>query len=480
MSEIKDIKPCRVWHYFEEISAIPRGSGNMRKIADYCENFAKMHNFEYIRDESDNIIIFKNGSAGYEESEPVILQGHLDMVCQKTEESSHNFEKDGIKIYKDGDFVKADGTTLGADNGIAVAMALAILESKEYLHPPIEAVFTIDEEIGMLGAMALDMSVFKARRMINVDSEEEGVVTVSCAGGSDFKASLPVSFERTRGKRLTLSIRGLKGGHSGIEINSGRVNADVLMGRVLNAIAEKCGFDIISINGGDKSNAIANRCTAEICTDNTELFFEKAQKISEEIKQEISHREPCFGLEITKQDEGVFEVLKQSDKDKLLAALVIVPNGVLEMSTEISGLVETSLNLGIMRTEKERIVLGHSLRSNKRTAHLFLAERLKKLFGILGFEVEESGYYPPWEYKENSSLEKLFCNVYAEQTGKTPEIAAIHAGLECGVFASAIDGLECISVGPEMSGVHTVEEKLSISSTERLFNALTDTLKQMK
>ena len=478
--KLDNLAPKRVFYYFEQLSAIPRGSGNMNGAAGYCESFAKSHNLKYIRDNANNVIIFKPGSAGYENSAPIILQGHLDMVCQKTEESVCDFLSDGLDLYIDGGFIKAHGTTLGADNGIAVAMILAILESNEFAHPPIEAVFTVDEEIGMLGALKLDMSIFKARKMINLDSEEEGVVTVSCAGGSDFAVNMPILREVKDGTEVTLAIKGLKGGHSGVEINSGRVNADLLAGRILDCIRKDCEFDIISIDGGDKSNAIPNRCIVKLCVCDTDKFVLAAEKCLDDVKNEIAHREKDFGPEITVGAGGEYSVFSRELKDKLIAALLCAPNGVMEMSAEIDGLVETSLNLGILKTDNEAVRLCFSLRSNKKTAQAFVQRRLEALFDTLGFEYEASGYYPPWEFKNNSHLQTIFGKVYQEHCGKAPQIAAIHAGLECGVFSSAIDGIDCISVGPEMYCVHTTDEKLSISSTKRVFDIIIDVLKSLK
>lgn len=480
MTELKNLNPPRVFYYFEQISKIPRGSGNMKEISEYCENFAKEHNLEYIKDCAGNVIIFKKGSYGYENSEPVILQGHIDMVCQKTEDSDLDFVTDGIVPYVDGDFVKAEKSTLGADNGIAVAMIFAILENEEYEHPPIEAVFTVDEEIGMLGAMQLDMKYLKARKMINLDSEEEGVVTVSCAGGGDFNVKMPLKYTKKKGTEVILDIKGLKGGHSGVEIKSGRVNSDLLMGRILDDIEQKCDFDIISIDGGDKSNAIPNRCMARLCVYNIDVFNNVAKTSMQIIKNEIMHREQNVIMALTECENGEFEVWESGLKEKLLITLLCVPNGVVEMSAEIDGLVETSLNLGILKTNKEELAICFSLRSNKKTAQLFLTRRLTAFFEKLELKGEVTGYYPPWELKENSPLRELYIKIYNEHCGKKPEVAAIHAGLECGVFSAALDGIDCISVGPEMYGVHTTEEKLSILSMERLFDIIKDMLKNLK
>lgn len=472
--------PKRVFYYFERLSAIPRGSGNMKGVADFCESFAKEHSLKYIRDDADNVIIFKDGSVGFENSEPIILQGHLDMVCQKTADSNCDFLKDGIDLYVDGDYIKANGTTLGADNGIAVAMVLAILESDAIAHPPIEAVFTVDEEIGMLGALKLDMSVFSAKRMINLDSEEESVVTVSCAGGSDLNVNMPISRVKKSGSEVTLTVKGLRGGHSGVEINSGRVNADLLAGRILDTLSAECDFDVISICGGDKANAIPNRCEVKLCAEDTQKLISAAEMCFAEIKKEISHRESDFAPEIVCGNSGEFDVFEKESTKKLMSALMCVPNGVIEMSAEIDGLVETSLNLGILNSEDKAVKLCISLRSNKKTAQAYLQRRLETLFDSLDCEYTISGYYPPWEFKDNSELRDVYCKVYSEHCGKEAKVEAIHAGLECGVFSSGIDGLDCISVGPEMHDIHTTDEELSISSTNRLFEIIKDVLKRLK
>lgn len=480
MSKLKNLSPERVFYYFEQISSIPRDSGNMKKIADYCKNFAVSNKLEYTRDTADNVIIFKPASNGYENSDPIILQGHLDMVCQKNAESTCNFDTDGIDLYIDGDFIKANGTTLGADNGIAVAMILAILEDNTIAHPPIEAVFTVDEEIGMLGAIQMDMSVFKAHKMINLDSEEEGIVTVSCAGGKDINATLSINRINTIGTEVLFEIKGLTGGHSGIEINSGRVNADLLMGRMLNEISDICEYDIISIDGGNKPNAIPNHAAAKLCVKDLNTFNSAVSDCFNSIKEEIRHREKSFDINIETGTTGAFSVMDEKSKDRLLSAMLCLPNGVIEMSAEIENLVETSLNLGIFKTYDERIEICHSLRSSKKTALEFLTKRLSEIFKLFGFTYEASGYYPPWEYNSNSQLRDVFCKVYSEHCGNVPQIAAIHAGLECGVFASGINNLDCISVGPEMYGVHTTDERLSISSTNRLFKIIIDVLKSLK
>ena len=480
MLPIDSLNAKRVFYYFEQISKIPRGSYNMDAIAQYCVDFATQHNLKFVRDDANNVIIFKDATAGYEQSTPIILQGHLDMVCQKTPDCNIDFLKDSLDLYIDGDFIKAHGTTLGADNGIAVAMVLAILESRDIAHPPIEAVFTTNEEVGMLGALALDMSVLKGNRMINLDSETEGLVTVSCAGGSDFKVTIPLETVKAIGEKVILSIHGLQGGHSGDKINKGRVNADILGGRILNHLKKLFRFDIISVNGGDKPNAIPNSFTAELCVSNSTDFCKATQEYIEVVKNEICDREKAFTADITVCDCGEYTVLNEDIKNKLIYTLLCAPNGVCEMSVEIDGLVETSLNLGVLQTNRDGIVLHFALRSNKKSALIFLEEKLSAFFKNQNLDCETFGHYPPWEYRENSFLRELYCDTYHQMFSKSAVVKAIHAGLECGVFAGNINDFDCISIGPQMHDIHTARERLSISSTEKTFDLIIKILEKLK
>lgn len=480
MLPLETLKSQHVFYYFEKLSAIPRGSGNMKGVAQFCEDFAKEHNLKYVRDTFDNVVIYKNGTVGYENSKAVILQGHLDIVCQKTADCDTDFEKDGIKLYVDGDFVKAEKTTLGADNGIAVAMVLAILESKDISHPPIEAVFTVDEEIGMLGANALDMNLLCGRRMINLDSEEDGTVTVSCAGGSNFAVNIPSKTVKTNGTCVMVDLKGLKGGHSGVEIDKNRVNANMIAGRFLNSLKKYCDFELISIDGGDKSNAIPNRCVLKLCTENSKAFCDNVNNVLNEIKSEISDREDAFAPEITVGETAEYSAISKEIKEKIIYTLLCVPNGITEMSAEICGLVQTSLNLGVLITTEKQIRLEFALRSNKMSALRFLEDRLAAFFGMLKLPYDIYGQYPAWEFNENSVLKDIYCEVYNDIFGKAPKVEAIHAGLECGVFADALCGIDCIAIGPALYDVHTVNEKLSISSTENLFDLVLRMLERLK
>ncbi len=477
MNCVNTLKPERVFHYFEEISRIPRGSGDMIKIADYCVEFAKKTGLSCVRDNANNVVIYKSASVGYESSEPVILQGHIDMVCQKTEESVKDFSKDGIDLIVDGGFLKAGGTTLGGDNGIAVAMVMAILEDSSLSHPPIEAVFTTDEEIGMVGALQLDMSLLKGKKMINLDSEEDDTATVSCAGGSDFEVTIPAKRVKMTGTKASVTFKGLLGGHSGVEIHKGRANADILAGRFLNKI-KALGCGIISVNGGDKSNAIPNFCRVELCVKDASEFEKTAFPVIEEIKKEISDREALI-CEITTENYEEYEVFDGETAKNLVFSLVCIPDGVMSMSADIPGLVETSLNLGILKTEEDKIILHSALRSNKMSALMDLEDKLKVLFESFGCGIKTYGHYPAWEYNSNSRLQDLYTETYKDMFGKEPNVAAIHAGLECGVFAGAIKDFDCIAIGPNLFDVHTVNERLDIKSTENVYKLLLEMLKKM-
>lgn len=478
--EVKNSVNTNVFKYFDEISKIPHGSGNMTAIADYIVDFAKCHNLKYYRDEANNVIIYKKATSGYENAQPVILQGHLDMVCQKTTDSNIDFLNDGISVFRDGDFLKADGTTLGGDNGIAVAMILSVLESDNISHPDIEAVFTTDEEIGMLGAVALDMGKLSSKQMINLDSEEDDTLTVSCAGGSDFTVEIPVTFKTTFGTSLLISLHSLKGGHSGVDINKGRQNADILVGDLLTHLKNECNFSIISIDGGDKANAIPCSSAIKLCTQNPIELIDCAKAWYNATILKLEGEEPDFSVTVKTVGDGECFALCEESQNKIIDFLSLAPNGVIKMSDEIEGLVETSLNLGVLKTKAESVFFHFALRSNKDGKLLELENEMKKYSLRFTENVKIFGKYPAWEYKSDSNLQSVYKNHYKQINGKEPKVEAIHAGLECAVFASRIKGLDCISMGPNLFDVHTVNEKLSISSTQKTYMLLTQVLKGLK
>jgi len=471
------VESVRVFELFNEICAIPHGSGNMEKISRYCLEFAEKNGLQSYRDEAYNVILYKKGSAGYEDTEPVILQGHLDMVCQKTEDCKIDFLKDGITSYVDGDFIKAKGTTLGADNGIAVAMIMAILESDTVIHPPIEAVFTVDEEVGMLGAMALDCERLSAKKMINLDAGGPDVLTVSCAGGINMTMSKAYMPETVKGHKVKITLQGLAGGHSGVEIHKGRVNANVLMGRILNHAMQQHAFAICSLCGGDKDNVITNHCEAELATADGEALQKTLESYLLTVKEEISEREPDFEATVVVEREDAYKVIPKSDGQALIQALACAPSGVLEMSAAIEGLVETSINPGVLKVDEQSSSLTFSMRSNKNTALMALLEKMESYANAFGYEHESYGYYLPWEFNSQSVMQGLYTQAYRNFYGSEPQVRAIHAGLECGVFASKIKNIDCIAIGPQTYDVHSVDERLSISSTQECFVLLQNVLK---
>lgn len=470
----------RVFEIFEELCSIPHGSGDMIKIADYCVQFAKKNNLQYNRDNANNVIIYKGATADFVGSDPIILQGHLDMVCQKTDDSPFDFEKDSLKLFYDGDFISAKDTTLGADNGIAVSYILTILESDQIEHPPIEAVFTTDEEIGMVGAAALDFSVLKSKRMINLDSEEDDTLTVSCAGGMDFHIQIPFKTVPVTATKIEIILGGLKGGHSGVEIHKNRTNADILAGHLLKFISAKTDFSLISIDGGNKGNAIANRCVISVCADNPDAFVSAAKEFLSSKSQALLDAEPDFFFDITVRDTAMHNAFLQNTQNDVLFLLTAFPNGVVQMSGEINGLVETSLNLGVLKTENGFVSALISLRSNKKTGIQELKDKLIALCSRMCCSYKTVGYYPPWEFNRSSALQKIYCETYSRIFGNEPKIEAIHAGLECAVFADKIKGLDCISMGPNLFDVHTVLERLQVSSAKRTFDLLLEMLKSCK
>lgn len=478
MQNLIALEPKNVLKYFYEICEIPHGSYNTSAIADYCENFARKLNLKYLRDEAGNVIILKSGTTGYENAEPIILQGHLDMVCAKEDDCNIDFTCDGLKLVADGDFIKADGTTLGADNGIAVAIIFSILESDDIPHPPLQVVLTTDEEVGMLGATALDTSSLTAKRMINLDSEEDDTVTVSCAGGSDFLVKIPINRQTTTAYKVSLKLKGLLGGHSGVEIHKNRVNAAKLSAKLIDEIKQQ-GFWIMNISSGEKGNAIPNSFTLDLVTKNTLTLTAAITNCLEKFRDEIG--ESDFSYEITSDtEEHNYLVLSNDDFENFLYVMLSTPNGVQKMSEDIEGLVETSLNLGVLKTLDDHIFMHISLRSNKKTEMLSLQDKLEEIFSKIRCGFESVGYYPAWEYNSDSELQEIYTKCYREQYGSEPKVEAIHAGLECGVFSAKIKDLDCISLGPNLFDVHTPKERLSISSLQNTYKLILSILKNCK
>lgn len=465
-----------IFKYFSEISKIPRGSGNEEEISKYLESFAKSKNLEYNRDSANNIIMIKEATPGYENEPAIMLQGHMDMVCEKKKDSTHDFTKDGIKLLVDGDFLHADGTTLGADNGIAVAYIMAILSDENLKHPRIEAVITTDEEVGMHGAKALDLSGLKARYMINLDSEEEGHLLASCAGGLTATCLLPINRETKKGRKMSINIGGLKGGHSGTDIINNRTNANKLLARLLFDLRKRSSYGILHMEGGFKDNVITREAEAEIIiepeTDKYRQIISDIDEIMAIYKKELISSEPELNYSVKDLGEGEFGVLTDESFDKLLFLLIQIPYGVQVMSSDIEGLVESSLNLGIMRLEENQAVVCSSVRSSKSSYKKYMRDRLDYLVSFLGGSFMVRSEYPAWEFSKESKLREHLQKHYRQMFGKEMKVEAIHAGLECGLIAEKMPGLDIVSIGPDMERVHTVEERLSIPSAIRVYKFL--------
>ncbi len=479
MAVLENLEPKSVFHFFEQMCAIPHGSGNTQAISDWLVNFAKERQLEVHRDHMNNVIIIKEATPGYENAAPVILQGHMDMVCETAPDCTKDMTTEGLDLAIDGDIVYAKGTTLGGDDGIAVAMALAVLDSKELQHPRVEAVITVDEEIGLLGAADIDVSPLKARRMINIDSEEEGVFTVSCAGGNDTRCVLPVSREAYEGTVLAIQVGGLIGGHSGAEIDKGRANANLVMGRVLYAASKKADLRLISVSGGQKTNVITRESLATVVTTDAEAVKAVCAQTEAELKAEYASTDSGVFVAVEPGKAAMAPMDADSTK-RAITMLYCMPDGIYAMSADIAGLVQTSSNLGALDTTETEVVGGSGVRSSIGSQKDMISDQIACLMEQLGGSVEVRGSYPGWAYCKESPLRDLLCEVFTEQYGHEPRIEAIHAGLECGMFADKLPSLDCVSIGPDLQEIHTCREKLYIASTQRVWKMLVEVLARMK
>ncbi len=480
MGVLTGMKPDEVFRYFEEICQIPHGSGDMAAISAYVEDVLKAHNIFYRKDESCNIIAWKPAAPGYEQAPAVMLQGHMDMVNEKTTDSSHDFSSDPLELFIDGDFIGAKDTTLGGDDGIAVAFMLAILTNPELAHPALECVFTIDEEVGLLGAKAIDLSDCKASYMINLDSEDEGVFLTSCAGGIRVDLTLPIAKEESDEKFFVIEIDGCLGGHSGAEIHKGRCNPLLLAGRLLFDLGEAdIDYRLASLDGGQKDNAIPRSVKIVLAADVPGMYLEHVvTELFNGYKKEYAVSDPYMTVSV--DDSEPVPVMSLVSQVKVTFLLCMMPSGVQAMSQDIPGLVETSLNTGIMRTNEDSFYLGQSIRSSVNARKAELVNKLAFLIEYLGGDAETRGDYPGWEYKQDSALRPLMVQVWEEMTGKPARIEAIHAGLECGLIFEKMPGIDIVSMGPDMKAIHTPTERLSISSCERCYKFLLEVLKRMK
>ena len=479
MAILEHLEPRGVFRFFEEMCAIPHGSANTKAVSDWLMAFARERGLEAYQDQLNNVIIIKEATAGYENAPAVILQGHMDMVCEKAPDCEKDMEKEGLDLAVDGDTVYARGTTLGGDDGIAVTMALELLDADDIPHPRLEAVFTVDEEIGMLGAVGMeDVSMLRGRRMLNLDSEVEGVFTVSCAGGNLTKCTLPVCRETFGAEFLTVTVGGLRGGHSGVEIDKGLGNACMLLGRVLTACGRETALRLVSVSGGLKDNAIPREASAVVAAADAREIRAVCARLDAELKNEYRTTDPEVFVFV--RDGGAGLPMDEDSTRRILAFLTCAPNGIQAMSADIPSLVQTSLNLGILTTGDETVDASFCVRSSVDSQKQMLVERLECLTETLGGSVGVFGDYSGWEYRSDSPLRELLVEVFTEQYGHAPKIEAIHAGVECGIFAGKLPGLDCVSMGPDLTEIHTCRERLHIASVQRLWAMVLETLKRMK
>jgi len=478
---LEALRPKPVFHFFEELTGIPRCSGSEKQVSDYLVEFAHARKLEVVQDEALNVVIKKPGTSGYESSPAVIIQGHMDMVCEKTKGRAHDFSKDPIPLKIDGDFVRTEGTTLGADNGIAVAYGLALLDSSDIPHPPLELLVTTAEETGMNGAFALDASHLAGKTLLNIDAEDEGVLFVSCAGGVDLVSEFDTRWEPAEKGGLVIEVSGLKGGHSGLEIVRQRANAIKLLGRVLDAARKAGPFTIATISGGTKSNAIAREAEATITADGAVLGTIEGvvERMSATLRAEFATADP--DIRITAKPVGTVETqLDARSTERIVDFLVIAPHGVQSMSQDLEDLVESSVNLGVLQHEGEAVKLTASARSSVNSIREDLACRFEALARLVDASCARSAEYPAWQYEADSPIRDLCVEVYKEVSGRDAKIQAIHAGLECGLLKEKLPDTDMISFGPNLHAVHTPEEHLSISSVASTWEFLTAVLARLK
>jgi len=477
---LSNYSPISAFRYFEEICAIPHGSGNEKQIADYLCDFAKKHDLEFYRDNIHNVLIKKNASKGYEDRPAVLLQGHTDMVCEKNADTIHDFEKDGLKLYVKDGWLYADGTTLGADDGAAVAMMMAILSDDTLKHPPLECLFTVQEETGLCGAYEFDYSKLSAQRFINLDSETLHTATVSCAGG--IRTEIETSFDRypLQNSALKITIKGLFGGHSGVDINTGRENSVILMAKILGKLYAKTPFNLVSIKGGNKANAIPRECECIISIFDKRTAKEDIKLIAAEIKKQLVKDDKKFTVRVDNTTEVPHGMLCFKDTSRIISLLNLIPNGVYSMSRSMKNLVESSSNIGIITTDENKINMTLMPRSSNEAKMDEMVMKIEMLCKLANAKVSHHDRYPGWEYRENSKVREIFSKCYEEKFGKKAKFEAVHAGLECGIICSNMGGeLDGISICAEVEEIHTPKERLNLQSLSDAYEITTKMLEQM-
>lgn len=477
--KLSGLQPDRVFAYFEKLCSIPHGSYNTDAICNYLVSFACDHGLRYIRDAANNLIIFKDASAGYEDHAPVILQGHMDMVCQKDEGVCIDMQTQAIDVTHDGEFVFAKGTTLGADDGIAVAICLAILEDDAIAHPPLEVIITADEEVGLVGANAIDLSMLKGRRMLNLDTPYDNVLNAGCGGGARVTLEMPVQRESAPAGRVCIGLEGLRGGHSGSQIVKNYANANKAMAQLLLQIGQQLPMRLESLSGGMAGNVIPSAAQAVITC--AEAAAETVKGLCDAFAKYLreSFDEPNAVITVSVLPEAGSQVLTSDATKQVLDMLESLPNGVQQWSPDFEGLPLVSLNLGVVKLEGQTLSTLSALRSGVNQKRQALQESLKEFARDNGCIYSESGVYSAWEYRKDSPLRDTLVKLYQARFNELPIVRVVHAGLECGVLSEKLPGLDCISMGPSTMEIHTTRERLSIASTRRTYDFLLEILKTL-
>lgn len=469
---IQDLKPEIVWRYFNEITKIPRPSKTEEKIAKFLIEFAVKHKLKYEQDEVGNIVIRKPATKGKEKCKTVCLQSHMDMVCEKNEDINFDFTKDAIEAYIDGDWVKARGTTLGADDGIGIATQLAVLTSNEIIHGPIECLFTVDEETGLTGAFGLNQGFLKSEILLNLDSEDDGQIFIGCAGGRDTLAKMWFTKELVPdwAAPFKISVKGLRGGHSGDDINKGLGNANKILNRILHKATQKFGVRLHSFNGGNLRNAIAREADAVVLINQTikDKFINLVNDFNNVIKKELKTTEPELQVRTFAVDQPYF-VIDENSQRKLINMLYACPHGVIDMSRDIPNFVETSTNLASVKTQDDYFVITTSQRSSVASGLEDVVNMVAATFKLVNADIEHTDGYPGWTPNTNSEILDIAKQSYGRLFGSDPKVLAVHAGLECGIIGEKFPGLDMISYGPDLKGVHSPDEKIHIKSVERFW-----------
>ncbi|MGN1267536.1 MAG: aminoacyl-histidine dipeptidase [Dorea sp.] len=482
MGVLSNYEPKEALYYFEELTKIPRATYNCKPVSDYCMKFAKDLGLECYQDEAYNVVIKKPGTPGYENAEPVIMQGHLDLVAVKTEDSTHDFTKDPLELFVEDGKIGAKNTSLGGDDGVAIAITMAVLASKDIPHPPIEALFTADEEQSMNGAKTIGLSRFKGKMVMNLDGEEEGEFVVGCAGGFICRVHIPYTRVEETGCKVTVSIKGLTGGHSGCEIQKQLGNSNKLMGRVLNNLAKDLDFNIVDINGGSAANVISQFTTAELIVEpeHAEELVKRFEAFEPVLKAEYAGDEDGMVLKAVNEGEATVQAIDADATNKIIAYLFGAPDEVQAYDRSFREYVETSLNTGILKTEDGNVWAEYQVRSSVKSKLDAMKEKMTMWAELVGGWIEIFGDYPAWAYKEESRLHEIMVKKYVEMYGQEPSVYITHGGLEGGMFSEKNPELDIVCFGPNLYDVHSVNERVGIESFKRTYEFILEVLKECK